>query len=382
LPHLAAQRAEPTSSQERDTSTATTADSEPEPETSTETATITKTTTVTATSPTPESSPPLTPGPPSTPSPSQTPDQTDQSQSSIGEQAQPAELAAGVTDVAQPRRPQAAASDVELARQAQPIAIDPSPAPPAEINRLRHLVIPQQGADADLKVMQWQPEWVQYDHDFRPVILNAFPDLLTVIYDDGGQPRSLVIPPLGQAVIAVPELGSHSFTALRTNVLGLFIDVAVGNFFGGGYAPPPGVPPPPDPRPVRALTAVPVQMKYATTESQPIVVRTLVDVGADPTLGGAHKVLLDGATPAWGEWKHNDDGVAQFEIHKTQRLPGLEAPAEGPLPGYPDIRLVNTAIPTGHHGGSAPAVVAAAAGVAVGAIGTALILTTRRRPQH
>jgi hypothetical protein len=72
-----------------------------------------------------------------------------------------------------------------------------------------------------------------------------------------------------------------------------------------------------------------------------------------------------------------------MRIRIRARLPGLEAPAEGPLPGYPDIRLLNTTIPTGHQGGgSGPAVVAAAAGVAVGAIGTALILTTRRRPQH
>jgi hypothetical protein len=295
-------------------------------------------------------------------------------------------LAAGVTDVAQPRRPQAAASDLEIARQAEPVTVHPSAAPPAEINRLRHLVMPQaghEGADAEPRVMQWQPEWVQYDRDFRPVLLNAFPDPLTVIYEVDGQPRTLVIPPLGRIVTDVPESGSHNFTAVRTNVLGLFIDAAVGNFFGGGYAPAPGMAPPSDPRPVRTLSGVPVRMRYSTTESAPVVVRTLVDVGNDPTLGGEHKVLLDGATPAWGEWKHNDDGTAQFEIHQTQLLPGLAAPTEGPLPGYQDIRLVSTAVSTARDDGPVGvAAVAALLGLAVGVIGTAVVVTVRRRPQH
>ena len=58
-------------------------------------------------------------------------------------------------------------------------------------------------------------------------------------------------------------------------------------------------------------------------------IEKVVDLGVDPVVGG-HQVLLDGVTPAWGEWSGD-----QFEIHKTQRFPGLDEPTEGlPPPGY------------------------------------------------
>jgi hypothetical protein len=243
-------------------------------------------------------------------------------------------------------------------------------------------------AEADLvlaehRVMQWQPDWVQYDEYFRPVFLNPFPEPLKLIYEVGGVPRILLVPPRGRMVTEVPDLGSYNFTALRLNVIGLPIDVAVGNFFGGGYFPGSGLPPPPPP-PVQTLTDAVVQVKYANTTFQPIVVRELVDVGSDPLVGGQDKVLLDGVTPAWGEWKQNAAGEPQFEIHATQRLPGIEAPAEGPLPGNYELRLLSDSSATGLLGKDITLAEAAAiaAALCVGAIVLTIFLGRRRRPKH
>ncbi len=201
-------------------------------------------------------------------------------------QTQSAELAAGTTQVAEPRRLQAAPEDVKLAQRAEPVQVDPPPASKAEIDRLRRSAIraanpgpddtggaiPADGLAAH-RVMQWQPDWVQYDEYSRPLILNPFPDSLELIYEVAGSPRILPITPLGRIVTEVAEPGSYNFTALRVNAIGLVSDVAVGNFFGGGYYPGDGVPPPPPPPPGRTLRDVPVQVKYAKATYEPIVVR-------------------------------------------------------------------------------------------------------------
>ena len=56
---------------------------------------------------------------------------------------------------------------------------------------------------------------------------------------------------------------------------------------------------------------------------------------------GERKVLLDGVTPAWGEWKQSGDGERQFEVHKTQQYPGLDEPGQGPLPGNYQLALAS-----------------------------------------
>lgn len=312
---------------------------------------------------------------------------------------QSAELAADVTQTPEPQRLAASPQDIKTAQAAPPIKEDPPPAPLAEINRLRDLVLPaaDQGANGpanvaadaapaagELRVLQWQPDWVQYDQYFRPLIFNPYPEPLRVVYDVAGLPRILIIPPFGRIVTEVRDLGSYNFTALRLNPLGAPIDVAVGNFFGGGYFPGPGLPPPPPPPPVRTLTDVPVQVKYTSATYRPIVVRKLVDVGPDPAVGGAHKVLLDGVTPAWGEWKQNANGVPQFEVHQTQSFPGMEAPAEGPLPGDYDLQLMNESKPTGLDAKDLTLIIAAAivAAVGVGAIFFTVFLGRRRRIRH
>ncbi|WP_353321692.1 hypothetical protein [Mycobacterium sp.] len=309
------------------------------------------------------------------------------------------EEAAGVTKLAEPERLEAAPQDVKLAQQAVPVEENPKPAPQSEIDRLRSLVVPAADpvaggatsvvADAGLAaanrpVLQWQPAWVQYDMYYRPLIFNPYPEPLQLVYQLAGVPRILLIPPLGRIVTEVRELGSYNFTALRLNAFGIPIDVAVGNFFGGGYFPGPGLPPPPPPPPVRTLTDVPVQVKYTNATYRPIRVQKIVDVGPDPAVGGEHKVLLDGVTPAWGEWKQTETGAQQFEVHKTQSFPGMEAPAEGPLPGDYDLQLVSDSSPTGLSGKDITLIVTAAivAALGLGAIVLTIVLGRRRRPQH
>ncbi len=111
-----------------------------------------------------------------------------------------------------------------------------------------------------------------------------------------------------------------------------------------------------------------------------MVVKRVVDVGPDPTNNNMHKVLLDGVTPAWGEWKNNEAGVPQFEVQQTQSFPGMEAPGEGPLPGNYDLKLVSDSKPTGL-GGTDFMLIAGAALVAVVAVGAILmtVLGKRRR---
>jgi hypothetical protein len=204
---------------------------------------------------------------------------------------------------------------------------------------------------------------------------------MKVVYDVGGQPRIVIIEPFGRVVTEVRDAGSYNFSAIRLNAFGIPIDVAVGNFFGGGYVPGPGQPPPPPPPPVRTLNNVPVQVQYTNATYAPIVVRRVVDVGPDPTNNNLHKVLLDGVTPAWGEWKNNEAGVPQFVVNETQSFPGMEAPGEGPLPGNYDLKLVSDSNPTGLGGTDSLLIAGAAlvAVVAVGAIVTTIFLGRRRR---
>ena len=325
-----------------------------------------------------------------------------------GEDPGSIEQAAGVTTTPEPQQLEAAPEDIKIAEQAKPVEEIPPPAPAAEIDELKDLILtanPGGAADpgganpgggattvaedgelaaAEAKVAQWQSDWVQYDKYYRPLIFNPYPEPLKLVYEVGGVPRILIIEPLGRIVTEVRDIGSYNFTAMRLNTLGELIAIAVGNFFGGGYFPGPGLPPPPPPPPVRTLTNVPVQVKYTKETYRPIVVRKIVDVGPDPTQGGATKVLLDGVTPAWGAWKENEEGVPQFEVNQTQSFPGMEEPAEGPLPGDYDLQLVSDSSPTGLSGKDITVIVAAvmAAAVGIGAIVLTIFLGRRRRPQH
>lgn len=77
-------------------------------------------------------------------------------------------------------------------------------------------------------------------------------------------------------------------------------------------------------------------------------------------------------------------GSAILEVHQTQSFPGMEAPAEGPLPGDYDLQLVSDSSPTGLSGKDITLIVAAAivAASGLGAIVLTIFLGRRRRPQH
>ena len=308
-----------------------------------------------------------------------------------------AELPAGATPEEKPQTLVAPPKDVEIAKTAPPVEQKPAPAPPAEIDRIKSSLNIPQSVDANAppplianagevqearKVLQWRADWVQYDEYYRPLIFNPFPEPLQLVYLVGGVPRIMLIPPMGRIVTEVRDLGAFNFTALRLNAFGVPIDTAVGNFFGGGYFPGPGLPPPPPPPPIVTKTNVPVVVKYANAEYKPFRVQKVVDVGPDPKVG-EQKVLLDGVTPAWGEWKQTETGERQFEVHKTQSFPGMEEPQEGPLPGDYQMQLVSDSSPTGLSTKDVVLIGAAAvvALLGVGAIVLAIVLG-RRRPQH
>jgi hypothetical protein len=187
----------------------------------------------------------------------------------------------------------------------------------------------------DRKVRQWDRRWVEYDDWYRPVFCNPYRAPVRIVYLYERAPRIVIVPPLGRAVIDAAALAAYSFTAVVLNGANLAADVAVGTFFGGGYIPPLGAPFAPPP-PLLRYDNVPVQVRYSNATYQPFRVNQIVDVGDDVQYGG-RKVLLDGATPAWGQWTTSPTGERQFEVHRTQPYPGLGDPQEAPLPG--DYRM-------------------------------------------
>ncbi|RDH74128.1 hypothetical protein DVS77_33435 [Mycolicibacterium moriokaense] len=232
----------------------------------------------------------------------------------------------------------------------------------------------------DKKVRQWDKRWIQYDDWYRPVFCNPYRAPVRIVYLYQRAPRILVIPPLGRAVVDAAALAAYSFTAVVLNSANLAADVAVGTFFGGGYIPPVGAPfvPPP---PLSRYDNVPVQVRYSNATYQPFRVNQIVDVGDDAQYGG-RKVLLDGATPAWGQWTTSPTtGERQFEIHRTQQYPGLGEPQEAPLPGDYQMRLASDESANVDH--TQLYLMAAAglvAGLGFGALGLAFYLGRRRRP--
>ena len=198
----------------------------------------------------------------------------------------------------------------------------------------------QMGRDWDNRVRQWRPDWVQYDDYYRPVLFNPYRDPVRVVYVYRNAPRILFIPPLQRIVMEVADLAAYSFTAVVVNAVNTAVNVAVGSFFGGGYYPGVGVPLHPPPPPVLSYANVPVQVRYSDAVYQPFRVQRVVDAGDDAQYG-ERRVLLDGVTPAWGQWTQSPSGERQFEVHRTQQFPGLDEPREAPLPGDYNMQLVN-----------------------------------------
>ncbi len=196
------------------------------------------------------------------------------------------------------------------------------------------------GRDWDNRVRQWRPDWVQYDDYYRPVMFNPYRDPVRVVYIYRNAPRIVYIPPLQRIVMEVADLAAYSFTAVVVNAVNTAVNVAVGSFFGGGFYPGVGMPLPPPPPPVLSYANVPVQVRYSDAVYQPFRVQRIVDAGDDVQYG-ERRVLLDGVTPAWGQWTQSPAGERQFEVHRTQQFPGLDEPREAPLPGDYNLQLVN-----------------------------------------
>jgi hypothetical protein len=324
--------------------------------------------------------------------------------------------AAKVIDVEAPKTLQAPQEDVVLAKSSKPLEATPDPAPKDDVDALSSVInLPKRDRDGrdqdpnhvndgafrddgdpfhnggdrnggdrngDHHVQQWDRNWVEYDDYYRPVICNPYRDPVRIIYVYQNSPRIVIIPPLARIVLEVAQLAAYSFTAVVTNAVNQAVDVAVGSFFGGGYYPGVGLPPPPPPPPFYRYDNVPVQVRYSQQVYQPFRVQRIVDVGDDAQYG-ERKVLLDGVTPAWGEWTQTPAGERQFEVHKTQQFPGLDEPREGPLPGDYQLRLASDESSSGLSRREvyliATAVVLAT--LSLGAVAWSIMLGRRRR-QH
>jgi hypothetical protein len=318
--------------------------------------------------------------------------------------------AAQVVEQSEPQTLQAPQHDVEIAKTAKVVEVKPAPAPKQDVDSLSselNLDLGLGGEDGinasasanaevrlasdrrwDRNIRQWRPDWVEYDEYYRPVILNPFRETVRIVYIYQNAPRIVWIPPLARIVLEVAQFAAYSFTAVVATAANLVnaavntaVNVAVGTFFGGGYFPGIGLPLPPPPPPVLRYDNVPVLVRYSDRVYQPFRVRRIVDVGDDVRFG-ERKVLLDGATPAWGVWTQTSTGERQFEVHRTQQFPGLDAPQEAPLPG--DYRMVLASDDSSGLTARDIFLYVAAGVIATlgfGAIGLAFWLG-RRRPQH
>ena len=328
----------------------------------------------------------------------------DTSESSIVSQA------AQVIEPSEPQTLEAPEQDVQIAKSAKVVEVKPDPAPEQDVDALSSELNVDLGlggrdnvnatADAEVSlasarvwdrdIRQWSPDWVEYDEFYRPVILNPFRDAVRIVYVYQYAPRIVWIPPLARIVLEVAQFAAYSFTAVVATAGNLVnaavntaVNVAVGSFFGGGFFPGIGLPLPPPPPPVLRYDNVPVLVRYSDRVYEPFRVRRIVDVGDDVRFG-ERKVLLDGATPAWGVWTQTPSGERQFEVHRTQRFPGLDAPQEAPLPGDYQLRLAaDETSPSSFT--SRDIFLFVAAGV-IGTLGFGAIGLTfwlgRRRPQH
>lgn len=329
---------------------------------------------------------------------------------------------ARVIETVKPAVLEAPADDVVLASKAAPVEVQPEPAKVEDLAALSSLVgladerdrlaqerrelredqrelredqrqlradqreLRADQRDWDNRVRQWSPDWVQYDEFYRPMIVNPYRDPVRIVYEYQNQPRVVTIPPLQRMVMYVADLAAYSFTAVVLNtvntVVSTAVGVAVGSFFGGGFIPTIaniGAIAPPPPPPLFRYDNVPVQVRYSDAVYEPFRVQRIVDIG-DDTRYGERRVLLDGATPAWGVWKQSAGGERMFEVHRTQQYPGLDEPREGPLPGDYRLRLAAEEAPaTGSNQTLLITAAVACAVLSLGAVGGAALLGRRRR---
>jgi len=225
------------------------------------------------------------------------------------------------------------------------------------------------------KVLQWDQGWITYDNFYRPVIINPFGTALHIFWRiAGGVIQEIVIPAFGRILTEVSQPGPNPVTAILPSETGEPDKVTAGVINGGGRDPGPDRPPPlPPPAPTEYPNAC-VAVHYSNAQYKPFIVRKVVDVGDDAQYG-EHKVLLDGVTPAWGAWAQSADCGTQFEVHKTQLLPGVDEPKQAPLPGGYPMQLASYSSSSGF----SVFAVRAALIIAVMILGAVLVAITRAK---
>lgn len=282
---------------------------------------------------------------------------------------------------------QVSEDDLDLALAAAALNADQTTATQSEITDLRQSLESQISANTSTSsswsstVTQWNSSWLSYDSYYRPIITNPYRAPMQIIYTYDNATRIIDVAPLQRTVLTAPTPGVYNFTAVTQNSSGKPVTVSTGSFSGGGYVPTTGQQPPQKPAPLTSYQNVLVQLRYTTGSSQPFRVKKLTDLGDDLTTG-THRVLLDDETPAWGTWATTSSGERIFEITKTQQLPGLTAPAEGPLPGY-DVQLANNEAAPAKSSSIDPLVLTA---IGCGALGLAsvgfFVISGRRRGEN
>ncbi|MCV7227259.1 hypothetical protein [Mycolicibacterium komossense] len=287
-------------------------------------------------------------------------------------------------------------ADARAAETGNAVEVNPAVASTAEIDDLRDIVDSQiissttsssssttTSSSWSQSVTSWSSSWVGYDTYYRPIIINPYDSPLQVIYTYDNAPRIVTVNPLQRVVVDAKTPGVYSFTALTMKDPKTVSTASVGSFSGGGYKPAPGQPPPAKPAAPKSFENVLVQLRYTTGNSKPFRVKKLYDLGDDPSVGGARRVLLDGEVPAWGQWAKTTKGEDLFAITKTEQLPGLSAPAEGPLPGYKVQLLANeeSSKPSVWDGVWIWVGIATAGVVVAGGIVFAVLTARRRRVQ-
>lgn len=301
-----------------------------------------------------------------------------------------------------PQTLEAPDTDVQIAKAAKIVEEKPAEAPKREIADISRVIdlpnrdrgpLDQNGqrnddqvrlaGSWDRNVRQWQPDWVEYDQYYRPVLSNPYRDPVRIVYVYQNAPRVVWIPPLARIVLEVAQFAAYSFTAVVTNTINQAVNVAVGSFFGGGFFPGVGLPLPLPPPPLLNFANVPVQVRYPNATYEPFRVSKIVDVGPDQQYG-EQKVLLDGVTPAWGQWRQTPSGERSFEVHKTQQFPGLDDPQPGPLPGDYQLTLASDESASGMNKRDVYliAVAVACGALSIGAVALAVFMGRRRRPLH
>lgn len=280
---------------------------------------------------------------------------------------------------------QVSQDDFDLAQGLPPVEADPQQASSSDVQELAESLESYMTSTSTTTsstwsstVTQWNSAWVGYDTYYRPIITNPYRTPLQLVYTYGDATQIVTVAPMQRTVLAVPTPGVYNFTAITQNGSGKPVAVSTGSFSGGGYVPVAGQQPPTEPTSPTSYQNVLVQLHFSTGTSQPFRLKQLTDLGSDPAVG-AERVLLDQETPAWGTWSKTQDGERLFEVTKTQQLPGLTAPAEGPLPGY-DVQL--TAAPAAPAGSTNPLVMTAIGSGVLALVSVAFfVLSGRRRTE-